>query len=704
MCKRAKKSEGPVSRGIAAKAAMRRATRRAQLAQDRLRAAIDVLPEGVVFLDPEGSYILWNQRYSEIYRNSADLFKVGARLRDTLRIGVERGDYPEAAGREEAWMAERLARLAQPVAPHEQRLADGRTILIEERKLADGSTIGLRVDVTELKKKEEGFRLLFENNPLPMFLYDASTRVIRDANEAARRHYGYEPHEIVGCDVGVLFEGAAPNGAADGAWRHRKADGSAIETNVFCREMKLDGAPAVLMAAIDVTERRRAEQRLFHMARHDALTSLPNRVQFRERLEELLAYRRPFSILLFDLDEFKAVNDTLGHSMGDRLLEEAALRISASIRAEDMAARLGGDEFVVIRTGQADEAAITAQVERVTAALKRPFDLDGHKINIGASAGAACAPRDGDDCDLLLKHADLALYAAKAQGRGAFRFFEADMDAQLQARRKLEADLRAAVMNGALDVHYQPLVDLATGRTCGFEALLRWNHPERGMISPAEFVPIAEDTGLIGPIGHMVLRRACEDAARWPDDVKIAVNLSPIQFKHGDVLNSVVQALASSGLAPQRLELEITEALLMERSEKILSVLNGVRALGVGLSMDDFGTGYSSLSYLRAFPFTKIKIDQSFIRELRESADAQAIVRAILGLGESLGLTVLAEGVEHADDVAYLKHMGCQEAQGFHFGRAEPAATWFPELAYAPNASPDEATLAPPRLTKRHGT
>ncbi len=652
------------------------------------------MPEGVVFLDADGRYILWNERYAEIYNKSADLFKVGAKLRDTLRVGVARGDYPEALGREEEWIAERLERLARPVAPHEQRLADGRTILIEERKLPDGSTIGLRVDVTQLKKKEESFRLLFENNPLPMFLYDAESRVIRAANEAARRHYGYETADLEGRNISVLFDGPSPIGAPEGAWRHRKADGGVMDATLFSRELELDGTPAVLLAAIDVTERRRAEQRLFHMARHDALTGLPNRTQFRERVEELVSYHRPFSILLFDLDEFKGVNDTLGHSVGDVLLEQAARRIAGSIRADDMAARLGGDEFVVIHMGAAEEGAIAALVERVIAALSAPFDLDGHKVTISASVGIACAPRDGADCDVLLKHADLALYEAKAHGRRTLRFFAPEMDARLQERRKLEADLRVAVHTGALDVHYQPLVNLVDGAICGFEALLRWRHPERGFISPAEFVPLAEDTGLIGPIGQMVLRRACAEAARWPGDLKVAVNLSPTQFKHGDVLNTVVQALAASGLAPHRLELEITEALLMERSEKILAVLNGVRALGVGLSMDDFGTGYSSLSYLRTFPFTKIKIDQSFVRELRSSVDAQAIVRAILALGESLGLTVLAEGVEHPDDVAYLKLMGCQEGQGFHFGKAQPAEAWFPASPAPLQSAPIEAELA----------
>lgn len=670
-----------ISASLSAQLHIDKATRAASVAEARLRAAIEVLPEGVVFLDPEGRYILWNQRYAEIYRNSADLFEVGAKFEDTLRVGVARGDYPEALGREEEWLAERLVRIAHPSAPHEQRVGDGRTILIEERKLQDGSTIGLRVDVTEMKKKEESFRLLFDGNPLPMFLYDAETQLLVGANEAARRHYGYAEGQLEGRHIGALFDGLAPQGAPDGAWRHRTSSGATIETSLFSRELLLDGRAMILMAAVDVTERRRAEQRLFHMARHDALTNLPNRVHFRETLEGLVAAGAPFSVLLFDLDEFKGVNDTLGHSMGDVLLEEAARRIAASIRMDDLAARLGGDEFVVISVGASTPESIAEQAARILSALACPFDLDGHKVSISACTGIARSPADGADADVLLKHADLALYAAKAQGANAHRFFEPSMDEELVARRNLEADLRTAVENGDLEVHYQPIVKLGDQRMCGFEALLRWKHKERGYVSPAEFVPVAEDIGLIGRIGQFVLRRACADAATWPDDLKVAVNLSPSQFKSHDVLNTVMLALAASGLAPHRLELEITEALLMERNEQVMSALNGARALGVGLSLDDFGTGYASLSYLRAFPFSKIKIDQSFVRELRQSEDARAIVRAIIGLGQSLGLCVLAEGIEHEEIAEDLKGMGCKEGQGFLFGRAQPSEYWFPAEA-----------------------
>lgn len=659
----------------------------ARIAEERLRLAIDAMPEGVVFLDAHKRYILWNQRYAEIYRASADLFKPGVKLADTLRIGVARGDYPEAKGREDSWIAERLAKLDQPGAPHEQKLADGRWVLIEERRLADGSTIGLRVDVTEMKKKEESFRLLFEHNPVPMFLYDAETRAIQKVNSAACAHYGYAAGDLIGETIGVLDH--PDSAAADGenTALHRRSNGDAIEVSIFPREFLHDGRPAVLLASFDVTERRRTEAKLAHIARHDALTNLPNRILYREQVEARIRtmenFGDRFAVLLFDLDNFKSVNDTLGHSVGDMLLQETARRIESCLGAGDLAARLGGDEFAVIHGGANAQHSVTALVDNIVSELKRPFMCDGHLVQTGASVGIALAPKDGDDPERLLKSADLALYAAKAAGRGAYRFFEPELDAQLQARRRLEIELRAALLKGDLEVHYQPLHEIESGRMSGCEALLRWNHPERGYISPAEFIPIAEDAGMISAIGQFVLRRACEDAAYWPDDIKVAVNLSPAQFRSGAILDTVVQSLATTGLKPTRLELEITEALLLERNDATLSALNRLRALGIGISMDDFGTGYSSLIYLRNFPFTKIKIDKSFVRGLADSADSQAIVRAILSLAASLGLTVLAEGVEEAAELDYLRSAGCHEAQGFYFSRAKPVADLFPN-ALAP--------------------
>jgi predicted signal transduction protein with EAL and GGDEF domain len=309
-----------------------------------------------------------------------------------------------------------------------------------------------------------------------------------------------------------------------------------------------------------------------------------------------------------------------------------------------------------------------------------PYDLNGHQISIGGSVGIALAPGDAVDADRLLKCADMAMYRAKADGRGTFRFFEPDMDARVQARHRLEVDLRAALQSGGLELHYQPLVDLRSGEVTAFEALIRWPHPERGMIPPVEFIPVAEETGLIAPLGAFVLRQACADAAHWPRNVKVAINLSPLQFRHGNLLVQVMEALTKSGLSAQRLELEITETLLLEKSEHVLATLHALRALGVRISMDDFGTGYSSLSYLRSFPFDKIKIDRSFVHDLDANTDSQAIVRAIVSLGTSLGITITAEGVETESDLARLQAEGCNEGQGYLFSKARPAKDIFQYL------------------------
>jgi diguanylate cyclase (GGDEF)-like protein len=473
---------------------------------------------------------------------------------------------------------------------------------------------------------------------------------------------------------------AALAGAADGeavrTWTHRKSDGTPIDVAIFARQLAYEDQPALLIAAVDITERKRAEARIAYMAHHDALTSLPNRVLLRLRMEEMLARRRrnglSLATLCLDLDDFKTVNDTLGHPTGDLLLQEVGARLRGAVREQDVVARLGGDEFAILQADIAEPESAGALAERILAVVGEPYVLDGHLVSIRASIGIALAPGEGDDADRLLKNADMALYRAKGEGKGGCRFFEAEMDARLQARRRLEVDLRHAIATGGLEVHYQPLVDLAGCGISGFEALLRWCHPERGMISPAEFIPVAEETGLIAAIGAFVLRRACADAVTWPPHVKVAVNLSPLQFRTGNLLAIVKDALDGSALAPNRLELEITESLLLDRGEHVLATLHALRALGVRISMDDFGTGYSSLSYLRSFPFDKIKIDRSFVRDLGANPDSRAIVRAIIGLGASLGITITAEGVETEQDLACLRAEGCDEAQGFLFSKARP--------------------------------
>ncbi len=420
----------------------------------------------------------------------------------------------------------------------------------------------------------------------------------------------------------------------------------------------------------DSTERVRAEERVRHLAHHDPLTDLPNRVTFYECMDNALGHLRAsgFSaILSLDLDHFKSVNDTLGHPVGDLLLQTAAERMRSCIREDDTVARLGGDEFAVLQVAPANPTDITALASRLIEVVGAPYELDGHQVVVGASVGVAMAPADGNVPDVLMKNADLALYRAKADGGGVYRFFEAQMDARMQARRALELDLRKAVVNGEFEVYYQPIVDVKTARVVSCEALLRWNHPQRGMIAPLEFVHIAEETGLIVPIGEWVLRQACAEAARWPVDVTIAVNLSPAQFKNRNLVPSVVNALAASGLPAGRLELEITELVLLQENEGAFDVLRALHDLGIRIAMDDFGTGYSSLGYLRSFPFDKIKIDQSFIRDLPNKEDSIAIVRAVVGLSSSLGIATTAEGVETKEQLASVTTEGCTEFQGFLF-------------------------------------
>jgi diguanylate cyclase (GGDEF)-like protein len=374
-------------------------------------------------------------------------------------------------------------------------------------------------------------------------------------------------------------------------------------------------------------------------------------------------------VLCLDLDRFKSVNDTLGHAFGDTLLRTVAERICSVVRQADTIARLGGDEFAILQAGVGQPGAATALAQRLVDLIGRSYVLDGHLVNTGVSVGVALGPDDAADPDQLLRNADLALYEAKAGGRGRFCFFEPAMDRRMQERRRLELDLRKALAMRELELHYQPQISVETGRLTGFEALLRWQHPERGLVPPSEFVPLAEETGLIVRIGEWVLRAACREAARWPGELSLAVNLSPVQFKSQRLLDAVRDALAQSGLNPARLELEITEGVLLQESGTTLAILHALRRLGVRIAMDDFGTGYSSLSYLRSFPFDKLKIDKSFVRSLERSPDAAAIVHAIVGLGRGLGMKVTAEGVETAEQQLFLRAAGVHSMQGYRFGR-----------------------------------
>jgi diguanylate cyclase (GGDEF)-like protein len=426
----------------------------------------------------------------------------------------------------------------------------------------------------------------------------------------------------------------------------------------------------------DITERRAAEAKITHMAMHDALTDLPNRLFFREQLEKRLATLdrdQKFAVLCLDLDRFKNVNDNLGHPLGDKLLRKVGERLRSCLREKDTIARLGGDEFAIIQGGVDLPSDATALAARLTEVIKAPFDLDGHQVVAGVGIGISIAPSDGSDPDQLLKNAEMALHRAKADGQGTYRFFEPAMDARMRERRALEQDLRKALVNGEFEVYYQPIVNLEHDEICGFEALLRWHHPERGLVSPGEFIALAEETAQIVSIGEWVLHQACGEAAKWPNRIRVAVNVSPVQFKRTHLVEVVMNALARAGLPAQRLELEITEAAVLMPSESILATLHQLRDLGVCISMDDFGTGYSSLSYLRTFPFDKIKIDQSFVRNIPSNPESMAIVRAVTRMGASLNIATTGEGVETLEELDFLKRKGCTEAQGYLFSKPKPA-------------------------------
>ena len=438
----------------------------------------------------------------------------------------------------------------------------------------------------------------------------------------------------------------------------------------------------------DITEWKQAQERISHMARHDALTNLPNRTLFREQLEQALRLVKrsdQLAVLCLDLDHFKEINDSLGHPIGDALLMEVGRRLGECVTDNDTVARLGGDEFAIVQfCKDCDPSAVALLASHVVERISEPYTIGGHQLVIGVSIGISLAPEDGKNPDELLKKADLALYRAKADGRGTYRFFETGMDARAQARRLLELDLRAALPRNEFEVYYQPIRDIACDKVVAFEALVRWNHPLRGMISPVSFIPLAEETGLIIKLGDWVLRQACADATGWPEEVCVAVNLSPVQFKNPSLVSQVRAALQRSGLAPHRLELEITESVLLQNSEATLAVLHELRGFGVRISLDDFGTGYSSLSYLRSFPFDKIKIDRSFVSELATREDSMAIVRAVTGLGKSLGIVTTAEGVETDAQFELLRREGCTQAQGYLFSKPRPVAEVETMLSRAP--------------------
>jgi len=578
--------------------------------------------------------------------------------------------------------------------------ADGRSFQIVNKPLAQGGWVATIEDITERRNLEQErdrnyafLRQIIDHIPTQITVKDMRDRRYVLANRVAETQFGMSRDEIVGKTALDLFpKEAAEVIAADDEKALQCPEGLFLDITPWQSQAtgqrfitsRRIGIPDqsgqtryIINVVDDVTDRRRADEKIAHLAHYDALTDLPNRVLFRERIERELqktSRGEQFALLYIDVDEFKGINDSLGHHVGDELLKAVAARIRDCIRECDHVARLGGDEFAVIQTDVEHSGDVIEFVTRIQDAIRQPYECLGHQLSTDASIGIALAPRDGTDLDQLVKNADLAMYGAKGDGRRTYRFFEPAMDAQAKARLTLERDLRQALVDGSFELHYQPVVDLNSDEVTGCEALLRWRHPQRGMISPGDFVAVAEETGLIVELGEWVLRTACAEAATWPHHVRLAVNVSPIQLKCPTLSLKVAGALAASGLAANRLELEITEAVLIRDDEMALAILHQLRELGIRIALDDFGTGYSSLSYLKRFPFDKIKIDRCFVSDVAEIDGSSAIVQAVVNIAAARNITTTAEGVETPEQKEMLRRLGCTEMQGYLFSAAKPSA------------------------------
>ncbi len=664
------------------KSMMDREVAQRRSAQARLADALESSQEGVVVIDSDDCIALANSQAADFLGVAPDLLKTGTPL-DQLRPLVKNGAGAILPSRD-----------SDAQATGEVLLADGRWLRLSRSATREQGLIVVCSDITTAKKQEASLRqtnrrldAALDNMSQGLCFFDAQNRLdvvnrrffeifglsrdeippgttfrqVLELSVASQNHAGRTVDDL-------LAEQANVRRYANSSHFYELGDGRVVACGY-----KSTANGGWVATYEDVTDRRQAESKIMHMARHDALTNLPNRVLFREEMQEALLRGEELAVLFIDLDRFKTVNDTLGHPVGDALLCAVTKRLQELITEFDTVARLGGDEFAIIQLG-ARPTLSTELAARIIEAISQPFDVLGHQVVIGTSIGIAIAPTDGNEPDQLLRNADMALYRAKSEGRGKYHFFQPEMDAQMQTRRSLELDLRKALAANELELYYQPLVDLASDKVAGFEALVRWNHPEHGLVPPDRFIPVAEEIGLIVPIGDWVLKQACREAMTWPDDLTVAVNLSAVQFRNATLALSVVSALGESGLPASRLELEITETVLLQDDRSVVDALHQIRALGVKISMDDFGTGYSSLSYLRSFPFDKIKIDRSFIRELGgEKKDGEAIVSAVTRLARSLNMITTAEGVETEEQLKILRAQDCTQVQGYLFSPPRPA-------------------------------
>jgi diguanylate cyclase (GGDEF)-like protein len=673
---------------------------------ERLEDALNHLSLGIVIFSEKREVVFCNRRYMEMYALSPEQVKPGTPtstlIRHRLSLGLKVAGAPDDYVR---------ARVGQDIALDTtvQQFADGRIIAYTVRPMPGGGGIATHEDITEReelhdrlktqyelgKEQEEALRIrnfqfdtAINNMSQGLCFFDSDHRLIV-CNDRFVEMYDI-PFGLVGPGtplteiVDLRFEaGSFPAMSRDEYlhWRTNVAVSNVAKDSIVelkngktfkIRHRPMPGGGWVATHE-DITEQRQSEVKIEYMAHHDALTELANRVLLNARLETALGREEMVAVHHLDLDQFKAVNDTFGHHAGDKLLKVVAERLCGLIRETDTIGRMGGDEFVIVQAPIADPADATSLAQRVIKLLSEPYDIDGHQAVIGASIGISVGPGDGMSPEKLLRNADLALYRAKGDGRGTFRFFEPVMDLQMQTRRVMEQDLRKALPAGEFELHYQPVVNLASNEISGFEALIRWNHPTKGMISPAAFIPLAEEIGFIVPMGEWVIRQACTTAAQWPDNLHIAVNISAVQFRNPGLMQVITGALAASRLDPARLEIEITETVLLHNKEATLAVLHQLRALGIRIAMDDFGTGYSSLTYLQSFPFDKIKIDRSFVKDITENSGSLNIVRAVAALANGMGMTATAEGVETKEQLDRIASEGCTEMQGFLFSKPLPA-------------------------------